>query len=56
MGKDKEPKKTKKATDSGDPSTGTVKPIAAIPAESARGVRIEMVYSPDGPTATAETG
>jgi hypothetical protein len=58
MGKAKKPKakNAENAKDAGGPSAGgAVKPIAAVPAESARGVRIEMVYSPDGPTATAES-
>lgn len=58
MGKAKKPKtakKTQKGPDATDPNAGTVKPIAAVPVESARGVRIEMVYSPDGPTATADS-
>lgn len=32
-----------------------VRPVTAVPVESARCVRIEMVSSPDGPSATAES-
>ncbi|MEE6167673.1 MULTISPECIES: trypsin-like peptidase domain-containing protein [unclassified Mycolicibacterium] len=46
---------SEKPAGASNPGPGSVTPIAAVPAESARGVRIEMVFSADGSTATAQS-